>query len=274
MVRRPRWQLALLAVLVPVAGLAVLDIGLRGLGLLPPDDPLLFFARTHDARFTPFVAQGHVLVIRPDWVNDGARLRGRRGKRAGRQFLLPGFRPARVTPAKAPGTLRVVALGGSTTYGLYVGADEAFPAVLGRRLEAALSRPVEVLNLGCAGFASDRTAALLDTALELGPDLVVVYSGHNEMLEGHVGAVSDLDPALRLRARLLAVSSLAAWTNHVVARSLRAVETEEMREEVAALEAGQIPTFVPEEVPEIDAARPTPRSARGSSNAMRPICAA
>lgn len=246
---RPRWQLAALAAALPLVALVALDLGLRGLGWLPPDSPLLFFARTHAARFTPFVeGPGGELTIRPDWVNDGDTMHGRRGRRPGRQFLIPGFRPLQLARAKPAGELRVFALGGSTTYGLYAGGDAAFPA----RLEAGLrqrapGRDVRVVNLGCPGFASDRVAALLDTVLTLAPDLVVVYSGHNEMLGGRVGAVSDLDPALRLRARLLEYSSLFAWLDYGLTSTLWKREARREREDVAALRAGEIPTWIPQE---------------------------
>lgn len=242
----------LLALALAVAALLALDLGLRVAGALPPDDPLLFFVRTREPRVDPFVPVGPDRVaIRPDWVNDGRGLRGHSGRRAGRQFLLPGFRPATLEVPKPPDVLRVLALGGSTTYGLYVGAGDAFPAVLGRALAGrAPDRRVEVVNLGCPGFASDRVAALLRSTLRLEPDLLVVLSGHNEMLGGEIGPAAELGPALRLRARLLRHSSLFAWWNHGLAGTLRAAETEEVREEVAALEAGHIPTYVPEEVPE------------------------
>jgi lysophospholipase L1-like esterase len=241
----------LLALTLAVLVLLALDLGLRAVGALPPDDPLLFFVKSRTPHVDPFVPAGPGRVqIRPDWVNDGLGLRGRRGLRAGRQFLLPGFRPAQLAVPKPPGTLRILALGGSTTYGLYVGGEEAFPAVLQRRLaRRAGDRRVEVVNLGCPGFASDRVAALLGSVLYLDPDLVVVLAGHNEMLGGDVGPASGLSPALRLRAWLLEHSSLFAWWNHLLARTLRSARTEAVREEVAALEAGQIPTFVPEEVP-------------------------
>jgi lysophospholipase L1-like esterase len=249
----------LLALLGALALLALLDLGLRVAGVLPPDDPLLFFTRTQAPDVDPFVDLGGGRVgIRPDWVNDGEGLRGRRGQRAGRQFLFPGFRPAELARAKPPGTLRVIGLGDSTSYGLFVGADAAFIEVLGEEIAAATGKPVEALNLGCAGFASDRVLALLPTALALGPDLVVVYVGHNEMLVGSDGPAAGPTPALRLRAALLARSSLFAWLDLGWTRLLRGAETERVREEVAALEAGEIPTFVPEAVPAARRVEPSP----------------
>jgi lysophospholipase L1-like esterase len=247
-----------LAALGALAVLVSVDVGLRAAGLLPPDDPLLFFTRTRAPRVDPFVDAGNGRVaIRPDWVNDGEGLRGRRGRRAGRQFLFPGFRPAEIAKQKPEGTLRIVALGESTTYGLFVGADAAFIEVLGREIHASTGLPVEALNLGCAGFASDRVLALLPTALALSPDLVVVYLGQNEMLGGDAGPTGGLTPALRLRAALLARSSLFAWLDHGLTSLLRSAETERVREEVAALEAGEIPTFVQEAVPAAERRAPT-----------------
>jgi hypothetical protein len=36
-----------LALAIGVAAIAGLDLGLRAIGVVPPDDPLLFFHRTH-----------------------------------------------------------------------------------------------------------------------------------------------------------------------------------------------------------------------------------
>jgi lysophospholipase L1-like esterase len=248
----------LFALLGALAVLLALDLGLRAAGALPPDDPLLFFARTQAPDVDPFVDAGEGrIAIRPDWVNDGEGLRGRRGQRAGRQFLFPGFRPLEVARAKPAGILRVIGLGDSSAYGLFVGAEAAYIELLGKKISDSTGRPVESLNLACAGFASDRVAALLPTALALDPDLVVVYVGHNEMLVGSDGPAAGLTPALRLRAALLARSSLFAWLDHAWTRALRGAETERVREEVAALEAGQIPTFVPEAVPAARRAAPS-----------------
>ncbi|HEX5065528.1 MAG TPA: hypothetical protein VFY49_05400, partial [Myxococcota bacterium] len=94
----------LLALLGALAALLALDVALRAVRALPPDDPLLFFTRTRAANVDPFVdVGGGRVAIRSDWVNDGEGLRGRRGQRAGRQFLLPGFRPAELARAKPAG---------------------------------------------------------------------------------------------------------------------------------------------------------------------------
>ncbi len=73
----------------------------------------------------------------------------------------------------------VVLLGGSNT--------QNFPhPLLARELDRRLAQSglaVDVVNLGRAGFGSERVALLCEKALELEPDLVLVYCGHNEILE-------------------------------------------------------------------------------------------
>jgi len=56
---------------------------------------------------------------------------------------------------------------------------------------------------------------------------------------------------------MLARSSLVAWLDYAWTRALRGAESERVREEVVALEAGQIPTFVPEDVPAARRAAPS-----------------
>ncbi|MBW1683897.1 MAG: hypothetical protein JRS35_02425 [Deltaproteobacteria bacterium] len=251
---RPRWQLGLLAALVPLALLVGVDLLLRAASLLPPEHPLVFYARSHETHFSPFVATNRgTLEIRPDWVapSDGLRRRACRDCSSGRQFLYPGFRPAEIAARRPEAALRVVVLGGSSTFGLYVGAEAAFPARLEARLRAGLGeRELEVINLGCPGWATDRILNVLDAVLALEPDLLVVYSGHNEMLEGWMGSVPGLTLATRLRAGLLRASSLFAWLDHLLSASLRRAEQETSFEEMAAVRVGNILAFDPRAVPE------------------------
>ncbi len=251
---RPRWQLGLLAALVPLALLVGVDLLLRAASLLPPEHPLVFYARSHETHFSPFVATDRgTLEIRPDWVapSDGLRRRACRDCSSGRQFLYPGFRPAEIAARRPEAALRVVVLGGSSTFGLYVGAEAAFPARLEARLRAGLGeRELEVINLGCPGWATDRILNVLDAVLALEPDLLVVYSGHNEMLEGWMGSVPGLTLATRLRAGLLRASSLFAWLDHLLSASLRRAEQETSFEEMAAVRVGNILAFDPRAVPE------------------------
>jgi hypothetical protein len=72
---------------------------------------------------------------------------------------------------------RVILLGGSNTQG--------FPErVLEALLNAADPAPGwEVVNLGRAGYGSERVSILAEQALALDPDVMVIYTGHNEFME-------------------------------------------------------------------------------------------
>jgi hypothetical protein len=73
--------------------------------------------------------------------------------------------------------VRVILFGGSSTMGFPTG-------YLQRRLEALVPRPgVEVINLGRAGYGSERVLILLRQAMVLEPDIVFLYCGNNEFIE-------------------------------------------------------------------------------------------
>jgi tetratricopeptide (TPR) repeat protein len=85
---------------------------------------------------------------------------------------------------KPPGTYRIVCLGGSTTYGRPFYEETSFSGWLRAFLGAIdRSRRWEVINAGAISYASYRVAGLLEELARFEPDLVVVYSGHNEFLE-------------------------------------------------------------------------------------------
>lgn len=95
-----------------------------------------------------------------------------------------GFRGPEIAIPKPAGRFRIVALGGSTTYTEFVENDaDSFPA----RLESALRRRMasdrfEVVNAGCPGYNSWESLATLQyRALELEPDLVILYDGVNDV---------------------------------------------------------------------------------------------
>lgn len=86
-----------------------------------------------------------------------------------------GMRGPDVPDAPAPGVHRVLALGGSTTFGEALAEDEAWPAVLERELEARTREPYEVLNAGVEGYNTSAELAFLEQrGLPLRPEVVVV----------------------------------------------------------------------------------------------------
>jgi hypothetical protein len=83
---------------------------------------------------------------------------------------------------KPQGALRIVALGGSTTFGF--GVDEPFAPLVERQL--SLQRPgqrIEVINGGAHAVGSHRVFEILKRAEQFDVDIALVYLGHNEFLE-------------------------------------------------------------------------------------------
>jgi lysophospholipase L1-like esterase len=235
-----------LAIALALTAWLLTDLVLFLGGWLAPEDPRVFYARSFDQRVDPFVADGADWTLRPDWVASGDGLEDVAGPTAGTRFLLPGFRAARFAREKDPKTLRIFALGGSSTFGLGVGADAAFPEVLERELAAALpERRIEVINLGCPGWSSERVRRLIPRLLELQPDLLAVYVGHNEMLAGHGVEQAQLTWAEHLLVALLDRSPLIAWANHAVRGWREGERYRVVREEAQRQSEGQSRVYDP-----------------------------
>ena len=100
-----------------------------------------------------------------------------------------GLRGPEVERHKPPGVVRILCLGGSTTYGSGLTADEAYPARLAALL-APLSAPgadggsgrrYEVLNCGVPGYSTAESLIDLELRLlEFEPDALVIYHGIND----------------------------------------------------------------------------------------------
>jgi lysophospholipase L1-like esterase len=84
-------------------------------------------------------------------------------------------------PPKRPDDFRILAMGGSTTWGHKVDDDETWPVQLERRLREGGSANVQVLNGGVSGWGLEQIRLALAhrylAALE--PDLVLIFSGWN-----------------------------------------------------------------------------------------------
>ena len=133
-----------------------------------------------------------------------------------------GFRGVHpVTTEKPSGTIRIIAVGGSTTFDTQVSADSAaWPARLERLLNELLpGRRVEVINAGVAGYDMEHDLIRLETELyAYHPDLIILYQGHN-----------DLDIGLRLAAGIVSVpdpqrpgeaAAVTPWTRWLEVHSL------------------------------------------------------
>ena len=94
-----------------------------------------------------------------------------------------GFRDPRLPVPKAPGLVRVVAVGDSFTQGYGVAEEEAYPRRLEARLAAAdPAHRFEVVNLGVPGTnPRDYTGNLRDVGLSYEPDIVLIAVGANDV---------------------------------------------------------------------------------------------
>ncbi len=96
-----------------------------------------------------------------------------------------GFRGPEVRVEKDPQGLRIVCLGGSTTFDIgSIGNAKPWPQVLEDELRRRFTdSSIEVLNLGIPGSTSlDSFIDLQMRVLQLQPDLLIVYQGLNDVI--------------------------------------------------------------------------------------------
>jgi len=85
---------------------------------------------------------------------------------------------------KSPDEFRIFCVGGSTVQGRPFAIETSFSTWLELSLQAADdSRKFDVINCGGVSYASYRLAPIVEEILNYQPDLIVLYTGHNEFLE-------------------------------------------------------------------------------------------
>ena len=107
------------------------------------------------------------------------------------------FRPDSFSTPKPDDEYRIFCLGGSTVQGRPFGIETSFTTWLELSLRAAdQTRKWEVVNCGGVSYASYRLVPILEEVLAYRPDLIIVYTGHNEFLEDrtyhHVKAMPEI----------------------------------------------------------------------------------
>jgi len=162
----------LLAVLLPVLMFVIIEAVLRVADVLPNRD--LFIPVTTNA-------ENRFLQVNP-------RLADRYFPRHG---LVPTPLPETLVLKHKPENLyRVFVMGDSIVTGWPYMPHLAFSRILEQRLADAMpGLPVEVVNLGVAAFNSYSLLDMLDEVLDQAPDIILIYTGHNEYY-GALGAAS------------------------------------------------------------------------------------
>lgn len=146
-----------------------------------------------------------------------------------------GFRGPDFEVAKRPGTIRVLTLGASSTFGFEDRDDETYPYFLQRALAHRTRgrQRFEVINFSVPHHDSRQILAMfLDEGLTLSPDVVTMYEGINDSKiaeaegasGGWLGRLGQVSLAAELVTELRpSVGGIPtrAWNNDVVAAASR-----------------------------------------------------
>ncbi|GAG07775.1 unnamed protein product, partial [marine sediment metagenome] len=104
--------------------------------------------------------------------------------RTPRRAVMHSFNYQEFKAAKPDNGLRVFVLGGSSAHGFPWGGRVAFTRLLGEALRATWpDRSVEAVNAAAMSYGSHRLRILAHEVLDYGPDLLLIYGGHNEFVE-------------------------------------------------------------------------------------------
>jgi len=94
-----------------------------------------------------------------------------------------GFRGPEFNKDKPDNTYRIIAVGGSTTFGSGVTDENTWPRILEKKLQdISESKNIEVINTGTSAITSFNESKLIkEKLIHYKPDLLIVYDGNNDM---------------------------------------------------------------------------------------------
>jgi uncharacterized protein YjbI with pentapeptide repeats/lysophospholipase L1-like esterase len=94
-----------------------------------------------------------------------------------------GFRGVEFSEVKPDNTIRIFAVGGSTTYGNGVTEEYTYPAILQKKINLLkLEKNVEIINAGYGGaWSKTETDLIKNKLLQYDPDIFIIYDGWNEI---------------------------------------------------------------------------------------------
>jgi lysophospholipase L1-like esterase len=125
-----------------------------------------------------------------------------------------GFRGPEVAVRKPLGTVRIMAVGSSTTFDPSVSGDQAtWPARLQVWInQLAPQRSVEVINAGVPGYHVIDDVMRLETELyRFRPDVVILYEGHNDLFGALRRGSEGAPPFTRTPNECPAVTPWTRW---------------------------------------------------------------
>ena len=100
-------------------------------------------------------------------------------------IIFDGFRKE-----KLPNTVRIFVLGESSAAGWPYHPNSAFPRYIRNRLESTYpDKYIEVINLGVSAISTFTLRDILPEVLQQKPDMILIYTGHNEFY-GALGVAS------------------------------------------------------------------------------------
>jgi acyl-CoA thioesterase-1 len=105
---------------------------------------------------------------------------GTRTSQADIDTIVPDSIPA---PPTIPGAKTILFFGNSLTAGYGVGADQSFPAIIGRRIDS-LHWPYQVINAGISGETTADGKSRIGWTLRQHVDIFVLELGANDGLRG------------------------------------------------------------------------------------------
>lgn len=95
-----------------------------------------------------------------------------------------GFRGPECAVTKDPDTIRMVAVGGSTTYGFGVKDEETYPYQLQKKIGQIYQhikyKKLEIINAGVSGYHSYHHILRFPELLALKPDVILLHVGWND----------------------------------------------------------------------------------------------
>jgi len=143
-----------------------------------------------------------------------------------------GMRSDELPPARQPGSLRLMFVGDSLTYGTTrVDQRKIFTELLHRQLPALLHRPIEVLNASASAWAPDNELAYLRSRGIFQSDIVLLVLNDGDLTQPR-STLADVGEDLPSRRPLTAIGEL--WTRYLRPRLLHLTQKADAGDQSAA----------------------------------------